>query len=152
MNKEIIILCGIPCSGKSTFRNEEMKKTFTRCVSRDDLRAEIFPGKYKFSSDKEDKVTEFEGFRMKSYTNTPSVKRIIIDNTHCKEKYLDNLITKYGKNNTIRIKFFYISLWKAHYRNITRFIGTGKWIPIKVINTMYKNFNKINKSKYERYA
>jgi len=151
MNKHIVILCGPPCSGKTTWRTEEMKKPFTRCISRDDLRADTYPGKYTFSSDKEDKITMYENLKMINYTLNPNIRRIIVDNTHCKEKYLDNLILKQGKNNVITIKFFEVSLWKAHYRNIVRFIWTGKWIPIKVMNTMYKNFKKINREKYTKY-
>lgn len=151
MNKEIIILCGSPCSGKTTWRNEKMKQPFTRCVSRDDIRSETFVGKYVFSSKTEDRVTALENSKLEVFTKTPSVRCLIVDNTHCKEGYLDRLITKYSKNNTIRIKFFYVPLWKAHYRNVIRVLMTGKWIPISVVNTMHKNFNKINKSKYKIY-
>ncbi len=151
MNKEIIILCGIPCSGKTTWRSEKMKQPFTRCVSRDDIRSETFPGKYVYSSRSEDKVTAIQNARLKMLIIHPNVKTIIIDNTHCKEGYLDKLITDYSKNNTIKIKFFYVPLWRAHYRNIVRVLMTGKWIPFGVINTMYKNFNKIDKSKYGKY-
>lgn len=127
MNKEIIILSGIPCSGKSTWRNEKMKQPFTRCIL-------------------------YANSRMFNYVHNPNVRTIILDNTHCKEGYLDKIITDYSKNNTIKVMFFDVSLLKAHYRNIIRVLSTGKWIPFKVINIMYKNFNKIKREKYGKYS
>jgi len=45
--------------------------------------------------------------------------------------------------SVVEIKRFDIPLWKAHYRNIMRYLKTGKWIPIKVMNSMYKNYKNL---------
>ena len=147
--KQIIILCGIPCSGKSTFAKQQYNFT-TDIVSRDTIREKLAGKFYKFSSRFEDLVTNNFNFTLKTLINDLTTEVIILDNTHCKEKYINEIIKKYSEHN-IKIKFFDISLWKAHHRNIIRYFKTGKWIPIKVINQMYKNYNKINKQKYEKY-
>ncbi len=56
-----------------------------------------------------------------------------------------------GADHNIQIKFFDVNLFKAQFRNIGRYLFTGKWIPIKIITQMYKNYNKINRKKYIKY-
>lgn len=150
--KQIIILCGIPCSGKSTWAKTN-QSFYSEIISRDTIRENSFLN-YKFSKRNEDIVTEnllFTVERCLEYSNP--IKIIILDSCHTKEKYLDEIIKEYkNKHFIINIKFFDIPLWKAHYRNIIRYLITGKWIPIKVINSMYKNYNKINKNKYKQYV
>ncbi len=159
--KTIRILVGIPCSGKSTYSRKEYLITGnTQVISRDWIREnDSFFGldnPYIYSKYNESKVTKIYDRILNQYIDVHSLNAeplftIILDNTHCKEKYIDEIITKYGNKCHIEIKFFEISLLKAHYRNIIRRFRTGKWIPIKVMNTMYKNFNKINRNKYKQY-
>lgn len=159
MRKTIRILVGIPCAGKSTY-SESIKlssnnKSYMKIISRDKIREEFYKqenfnnfGRYMFNYKDEDIITEKYN---KELENSYHYDLLILDNTHCKEKYIDDVISKYGKTHTIEVKFFNINIVKAHYRNIIRRLKTGKWIPIKVINTMYKNYNKINRKKYEQY-
>ena len=153
--KKIIILVGIPCSGKSTY-TKTLSKSFdkyTVIISRDNIRefGWLFKQPYKFSKKNEDLVTQ-EFNRIFNLWLEPEreCSAICLDNTHVKEKYIDSIITEH-LDCIIEVKFFDTSLLKAHYRNIIRYITTGKWIPISVMNNMYKSYNKINKQKYAKY-
>lgn len=55
----------------------------------------------------------------------------------------------YNKNENPEYIWFDISLWKAYYRNIVRYLVSGKWIPLKVLNSMFVNYNKLKKE-YEK--
>lgn len=151
--KTIEILVGIPCSGKSTYSYKRYSAGMNGVydISRDSIReSSRFLQPYTFSKRKEELVTDIFNKKILMYFELEDCTTLILDNTHCKEKYIDKIINKYAHEN-IKIKFFDIPLWKAHYRNIVRYFNTGKWIPIKVMNTMYRNYNKINKKKYEKY-
>jgi len=151
--KELIILVGIPCSGKSTYTAKQQLSLLCQCissVSRDRIREKY--GKNQYTKASEDFVTRKFSDRVNNLLNRKAVCKIILDNTHCKEKYIDEIINRYERIGVnIKIKFFDISLSKAHYRNVVRYFKTGKWIPIRIMNQMYKNYNKINKSKYDKF-
>lgn len=152
MNKTIEILCGIPCSGKSTYVSNQLKSNlFSFAVSRDSIRETLFGKYYKQNNRDEKLVTSTYNNLVELYVSMKITEKIILDNTHCREKYIDEIIRKYGETNTIVIKFFECSLIKAHYRNVIRYIKTDKWIPISVINSMYKHFKNINRKKYTKY-
>lgn len=149
--KTIQILVGIPCSGKSTYASI-INNTFhlnTYIISRDKTREAFFGKRYKQNNKQEIFISKQNTKALVFYLMRGD--NVILDNTHCKEKYIDEIINKYGKDNKIEIKFFDIPLWKAHYRNIIRYFKTGKWIPIKIMNNMYKNYKQINRKKYAKY-
>lgn len=153
--KTLEILCGMPCSGKSTYCKTIPRhlNNYGVSLSKDSIRERsyLFKQPYTYSKENEEKVTKEFDKQIDFWINECDNFHVIaLDNTHCKESYIDNIIKKYPKH-TIKIKFFEISLLKGHYRNIIRYFNTGKWIPIKVMNTMYRNYNKINKKKYEKY-
>lgn len=154
--KEIILLVGIPNSGKSTFTNEYLSKNdWSRSISRDTIRALHFGVDYKFDYNTEEIITVYYNELLERYlsNNTGFAKytTIILDNTHIRERYIDEIIETYGKSFDIKIKFFDCSLTKAHIRNVIRYFKTGKWIPLKVINNMEKSYWKINRMKYVKY-
>jgi len=154
MNKNIEILVGIPCSGKSTYTSKKTEYDFVEsvvCISRDEIRERIGGKNYIHTSTSELEVTKMFNFEFEYYLSSRLTHTIILDNTHCKEGYIDEIIKKYGSQNNIEIKFFDIPLWKAHIRNILRYFKNRKWIPFKVMNQMYKNYNKINRKKYTKY-
>jgi predicted ABC-type ATPase len=152
--KIIEILVGIPCSGKSTYTknlyyNSQNHSIFY--VSRDEIRKRIQEYNYKHTEQNEKKVTEQYNEWVRIYLSNSICEHLILDNTHCKEKYIDEIIQKYKDNYTIKVTYFECSLLKAYYRNITRYFDTGKWIPFGVIKQMNRNFKKINRSKYKKY-
>lgn len=165
MTKYIVILCGIPTSGKSTWTKKFIASSpDSQSVSRDEIRENLFGKDYwKRQANKRNyaySITQDEKFITQVFDKTVrtllegNTKHIILDNTHCKESYLTQAISKYEKEGcVICIKFFKIPMWKAYYRNIVRYLGTGKWIPFKVLHDMQKNYNKIDKKKYnEKYV
>lgn len=159
MKKKIIILVGIPCSGKSTWANMfkyanayiGYKTGVTEIISRDSIRLQLFGKNYKQHGEAEKRVTSTFNTLLHNRLSSHTCNIVVLDNTHCKESYISDIVYRYKDNYNIRVKFFDIPLWKAHWRNITRYLTTGKWIPIKVINQMYKNYNKINKQRYAEY-
>ncbi len=157
----VLILSGIPCSGKSTF-TDDIVLNFdnhgpygfykTVSISRDTIREELFPEKYTYNERNEDLVTK----NFYRHLNTAFINKqnIIIDNTNCKEKDIDRLLNTYFlQNYNKHIVFFDIPLYKAYYRNIIRYFKSEnkKWIPFKVIKRFYNNYKKINREKYARY-
>lgn len=154
MNKTVEILVGIPCSGKSSYvkkRMSEFRPDTIVSISRDDLRESFYGKKYKPNKFREQEVTKVFNYELEYYLSSRGTEVVILDNTHCKEKYIDEYINKLGKQFKIKVIFFDIPLWKAQLRNIGRRIKTGKWIPIGIITQMYKNLQKINRSKYNEY-
>lgn len=148
----IIILSGIPCSGKSTFAKIKEENYTYISLSRDEIRENFFQEPYHYCNFNEKKVTEIFDKNLNILLTNDN--NIIIDNTNCKDNYLFDLIRNIEKKYTeynVYVVFFDISLIKAHFRNILRYIKTGKWIPIKVLNNFYKNYQKIDKDKYSKY-
>jgi len=146
----VIIPCGIPTAGKSTWVKENLIGFVS--VSRDDIREQMY-GKYKkipFTKQSEQMVTNIFDSRM---SDAIARKRnIVLDNTHCKASYLNAAIQRFsGTGYKIVVIFFDIPIWKAYFRNWKRKLQTGKWIPPHVIKQMYKNYKKINKQDYAKY-
>lgn len=153
MKKTIEILVGIPCSGKSSYVNRRLslgKLGEQVALSRDEYRLQYLPKNYKHNSKDEDWITEIYNLDLQNMVAGGNYD-IILDNTHCKEKYIDEIIKKYSAHANIKVIFFDISLIESHIRNVLRYIKTGKWIPIAIINSMYKNYNKLNRMKYGKY-
>ena len=147
---EVVVLSGIPCSGKTTYRKKYLPNHAV--VSRDDIRLSLTPsGRYNdwvFSKENEDKVTE--EFDNLYWVFLGCRRNIVLDNTYCKQSYIENEIRRLPKHQYYRIRviFFDCPLWKAYLRNIGRWITTGKYIPLKVMRDMKKNYDKIDKKKY----
>lgn len=131
-----IILSGIPTSGKSTFAN----KSGLSVISCDKIREDEFGKNYVFSRRNEDFVWKTFYHRISLFEQD-----FIVDNTNCKQIYIDRIKENLSKNTswTVIIKRFDIPLWKAYYRNIKRWIFTGKYIPVDVLRAMYKNYNHL---------
>lgn len=147
MAKDLIILCGIPNSGKSTLAEKAKKYMGYHIISRDQIRIDLSGGKYVFDPKMENEVTRVFLFWFKEYVKNGY--NIILDNCHTKEAYIDEYIKRKPDDYKIEVVFFDIPLWKAYYRNVKRWILTGKFIPFSVIKNMWINYNKIDKSKYE---
>ncbi len=151
--KTIEILVGIPCSGKTRYANNTANccPEHAVSISRDALREYHFGKKYKQNTKDEKFITDEFHRKMIHYLYYTDIKHIILDNTHCKEIYIDLLISRWSTEHKIKIHFFDSSVLICHLRNIIRYVKIGKWIPIKIINIMNRNYNKINKNKYAKY-
>lgn len=120
------IYIGIPCSGKST----EAEKQGLPVLSCDKLRKEI-------SSER--KVWE-KFYQLVSQQTTS----FIVDNTNVKAKYINEIRRHLKPEFDVEYVVFDIPLWKAHYRNIIRYISTGKWITLSSMNAMHDNFSRLD--------
>jgi predicted kinase len=147
---KLVIMCGIPTAGKSTFTKKVLEPAGFKVVSRDRIRLKLFGKNYKHTKENEQLVTaEFDS----QLTEHILFKRdIVLDNTHGRDAYIKAALLRFNKTNyEIHIKFFDIPLWKAYIRNVKRYLETGVWIPTKVLKQFYKNYKKIDKRDYEQY-
>jgi len=129
------ILSGAPLSGKSTWAAKQ-KLPILSC---DKIRLDYFNGGYVFDPKVEKEIWEDFYYRVKNNY----AKDFIIDNTNCKLGYINKIKENLPKNFEIEIVKFEVSLLKSYYRNIKRWIFTGKWIPFKVIKNMKENYKKL---------
>lgn len=133
-NKKILMLIGIPASGKSTWANDYVQKNEKWIkVSRDNFR-DMFKSSRKLSP-KEEKLI--------SHSLDKSVEQglkmgfnIIIDNTNLKLSHINEFVNKFKYYADIEFRVFDISLSKALERDNNREHKVGK----EVINRMYNNY------------
>lgn len=146
-----MILVGIPCSGKSSY-TDEIRDHHTEIISRDDLRLRVYGRDYVPTREKEEYITKMFNRELALCLNDSQCNLIILDNTHCKERYINEVLHSYRKVCHIELVFFDISLIHAQIRNILRRIKTGKWIPWEVMKNMHSNYCKLNREKYHEYV
>jgi len=135
-----IILSGAPLSGKSTYARKHFQIQNLSC---DIIRLRKNPGKYVFDPKIEKEVWDEFYSRLNQLEND-----VIIDNTNCKLSYINKIKENLNKNLEwdVEIVKFEVGLLKSYYRNIKRWIFTGKWIPFKVIKDMKNNYKKLWKN------
>lgn len=131
---KVYILSGAPLSGKSTWAAKQ-KLPILSC---DKIRMDYYNGRYKFDPKIEEEVWEDFYYRLKNYS-----KDFIVDNTNCKIGYINKIKENIPKEFEVEIVKFEVSLLKSYYRNVIRYILTGKWIPLEVIKNMKKNYKKL---------
>jgi len=134
--KKLLILQGIPGSGKSHWAKEFLKTNSTDWVrvNRDDIRSML--GEYWLPK-REVLVTEIEIQSVKSAFEQGY--SVILDSTNLNQKYLKNWI-EYCKNNSIEIeyKMFDINLETAIERDKNRNRSVGE----EVIKNFYNKYIK----------
>lgn len=145
---KILILIGIPGSGKSTWSKEFVRsnESWTR-VCRDDFREML-----KNSGVVENKIENIINELVDATIEQSLLKKmnVIIDNTNLKEKYIQNIIEKFKYSADIDYRVFDISLDKAIERNNNRTKNVGKPMLTKM-NKEYKilmdsfSFQPVNK-------
>lgn len=133
-NLKILILVGIPASGKSTWSSDYVRRNpdWVR-VNRDDFR-KMLKNEQVCEPKIEDMVTDL----MKA-TITKCLMRklnVIIDNTNLKQKYINDFIETFKYDADIDYRVFDISIDKAIERDNNRAAKVGEG----VIKKMYKDF------------
>lgn len=134
--KKVIILKGLPASGKSTYAKELVDKNpgMYKRVNKDDLRAMLDNGKWSKDNEKfvlqiRDKII-LEGLE--------GGKHIIVDDTNLAPKH-ENRIKQLVKGKAeVETKFFEIDIEEAIERDLKRPVSVGE----KVIRSMYNQFLK----------
>lgn len=137
----IIITVGPPLAGKSTWAKGFVKRNpeYVR-VNRDDLRY-MLKDSLRVGSDREALITRISESIVKE--SLESGNKVILDNTHCKNKYIEEICAKFPNEQYI-VVYFIEPMWKLKLRNILRWIKTGKWIPPHVIDQMDINMRRMD--------
>ena len=133
-NLEILILIGIPASGKSTWAKDYVRRNSNWVrVSRDDFRMML-----KTSQLCENKVENLITSLVKKTINSCLGKRlnVIIDNTNVKKKYIEEIIEDFRYQADINYRVFDISLEKAIERDSKREAKVGS----EVIERMHNSY------------
>src|SRR4051812_7875210 len=101
---EILLLSGIPTSGKSSWCRTHQEIHNYIIISRDDIREKYMCNPYIHSKHNENEVTRIFDYQYNKYTKMHA--NIILDNTYCKSGYLDAEIKRIPEGYTLRIIFF----------------------------------------------
>lgn len=127
------ILIGAPCSGKTT-KCSTLIGQWT-VISRDDIRTRINGKYHHMDPNTEHRVSDiFNKELQRAYQER---QNIVIDTCGNKYKYINNYLSIL-KDYKIIFVYFEEPLYKLVFRNIKRYLKTGKWVPIGVIFRMRK--------------
>ena len=133
-NLKILILIGIPGSGKSTWAKDYVKyhDDYIR-VNRDDFREML-----KSAQVCENKIEDMITGLVNQTIENALMKRlnVIVDNTNLKVKYINDIIEKFKYSADIDYRVFDVSLDKAIERDSNR----DKKVGAPVINKMNKEY------------
>ena len=138
---QVIILCGIPSSGKSTFANKWVKEDPSNrvIISKDSIRSSF--GVY-WVPNREKLVEDLEILTIRLALINKF--NIVLDSTNLNKKHVNKVkkVISDFENVEITFKDFEISLWKAIFRSYKRWIFGGKFVSYKVIKNFYDRYKK----------
>jgi len=143
-NLQILILIGVPASGKSTFaryfiRTEE---NWAR-LCRDDFRMMHFTWS-NMSPREESLITDMLDASIEALLKKRS--NVLIDATHCRAEYLEHYIGKFNHLADISFKVFDTDAREVTERCEKRNKETGKFIPANVLRKYQKELEELKES------
>jgi len=144
--QKLLILVGPPGSGKSTFAKYHIntEENWFR-VCRDDLRLMQFN---KENLERTEEVKLSKVVKQMVHTLLSNKSNVLIDATHTKKRYLDDLVKEFEYKATISFKLFDVSFDELKQRCQKRFDATGKFIPMNVLKKQFNSFAHL-KSSYD---
>ena len=135
---KIILLVGPPNSGKTTWTKDFMSKNLDYVkVSRDDFR-QMFFGSWAITHEMEKVLTNIQNKVIDEFLENGV--DVVLDNTHCKLQYINQVIKRYGSEHDIIFKVFDVDKHTLMERNEYRGRVDGKYIPDTVMEHMISNF------------
>ena len=144
---EILLLKGLPCSGKSTFAKKLAEQGSRVRVNKDDLRAMLHNSIYSESNEKF--VLSVRDFAVEECLKKNL--SVVVDDTNFDGQHFKRMCLiaeKFDKDIVVREKYFPIDLTVAHERNEQRVVGK---VPRSVIDRMYKKY-VVGKTGKERFV
>lgn len=145
---KLIITIGVSLSGKTTWANQYIKDNPNFYIVSRDIERESLFGEYRMGDKKEETIIS-EITKQKILALLSQGKDVVLDNTHLKQTYIDQLIRDYSYLADIEFKVF-LPLTKIEIikRNQQRFLETGKMVPEQVIHNQLKDFGQLDLNKY----
>lgn len=141
----ILVLVGLPGSGKTTFAKKLINDypTFIR-VNRDDLRI-MLRNSAIVGEELESVITATQDLIIDKALSKN--KDIVLDNTHCKAAYIKDIVNKFGNKANIKIKIVgaELSFEDIKKQNLNRETA----VPVSVIDKMTPGYKYIVKHKEE---
>lgn len=155
-NKYCILLIGLPCSGKTTWRTKflnKVDKTQWCVLSTDDL-IEKDCIKNNTTYSQFFKTLDFSKYEKVFYQNLKNAimeqKNIIIDQTNLSKKSRFNKI-KFFDQEYIKVAIvFIVDMEEIYHRNNDRYKKYGKFIPNNVLESMKKSFEFPNFKEFDK--
>ena len=143
-NTQILILVGVPGSGKSTFAKYFLRteENWMR-LCRDDFRTMQF-SQSNLSRYEEDRVTEMIDASIELLLRKRT--NVLIDATNCKAEYMNHYISKFNHLADISFKVFDMDAATIAQRCEKRYNETGKFIPEKVQKRYLNDLDELKKT------
>lgn len=142
MNKKMLILmCGAPGSGKSTYAKEHTGAN-DAYISRDEIRFGLLQEGEEYFS-KEKKVFSLFTKKIQEALDTDGIERVICDATHIDERSRDKLCNALNMKNVDSIRCWVVrpDIADVVSRNEKR-KGTRAYVPLSVVRRMYFCFER----------
>jgi len=142
-NKKIILLCGIPASGKSTWANKFILNNSNYVRINRDMYRLMLDGSQIMDFKGEKLVTELVNNAI--VLATKSKYNVLVDQTNVNLKYLNEMVAFCEKIADVEFKIFDITEKVAIERDSNRDAKVGA----KVIKKMYKNYLNLFSSNFD---
>lgn len=137
----LLLMVGPTCSGKSTFAKKRASEGYY-IVSRDDERESLFGQYRQGTKEEEDVITHI--VRGKVIMLLSLDMNVVLDNTHLKETYINDVLRDYRDLADIHIHMMpQLPLNQLNERNALRSATTGKTIPPFVVDAQFKAYGKL---------
>lgn len=136
-NKEVVVLCGLPGAGKSTWAKERINKEGFKYISRDYFIENLHHNlSYKEAWEKCDQKWVDKKLN-ESFQKAKGCEKVIVDMTHMSKKSRRRSLSHFGPEYKKTCVVFLPTMEKLHLQNEQR---SGKVIDRKVIGKMMRSF------------